>query len=157
MKNKRYKPRAFNGILFFSVLLIAIAATIQGALQTANAEGLVTYKYSDPKVTVLNQAISKHGSKALLNYPYHFRVFRMEGTIAIMSSPRSPDVPIYRVLDAIYPKLAGKPMDSPEFIAAEKQLAKYQGEARKIVLEQPGVSGTKWQLDLEWLEKRGIK
>jgi hypothetical protein len=157
MKYLRYNPGDLKIVLIFLVLLPTFAAIDLGAMQTANAESFAPYKYFDPKVAALNLATSKRGSKALLSYPYHFRVFRMEGTISVMSSPRSPGVPIYRVLEVIYPNLAGKSMDSPEFIAAEKQLAEIQDEARRIVIDQPGVSGTKWELDEEWLEKHGIK
>lgn len=47
-------------------------------------------------------------------------------------------------------------LDSPGFVAVEKELAKSQEEARQIVLAQPGVSGIKWALDHSWLKSHGI-
>ncbi|MFN3398224.1 MAG: hypothetical protein ACK4ZS_06785 [Sulfurimicrobium sp.] len=111
---------------------------------------------TDPKVAALNQAIEAKASPALRNYPYPFQVLRLEGTVAVMATPRSPAVPVYRMIGALYPSLAGKSPDNPDFVAAEKELAKAQSEARKIVLEQPGVTGVKWELDENWLISHGI-
>ena len=111
---------------------------------------------TDPKVAALNQAIEAKASPALRDYPYPFQVLRLEGTVAVMATPRSPAVPVYRMIGALYPALAGKSPDNPDFIAAEKELAKVQSEARKIVLEQPGVTEVKWELDQNWLISHGI-
>lgn len=106
---------------------------------------------SDPRVVALNQAIQANGSTALREYPYPFKVSRMEGAIAVMNTPRSPAVPVYRMIGAIDPALSGKSPDNPDFIAAEKKLAQVQSEARQIVLAQPGVTEVKWELDKNWL------
>jgi hypothetical protein len=106
---------------------------------------------SDPLVEALNQAIQANGSPELKKYPYPFRVLRMEGTAAVMSTPRSPAMPVYRMIRAIDPALSGKAPDNPDFIAAEKALAKVQSEARQIVLSQPEVTEVKWELDKDWL------
>lgn len=111
---------------------------------------------TDPKVAALNQAIEAKASPALRDYPYPFRVLRLEGAVAVMATPRSPEVPVYRMIGALYPSLAGKSPDNPDFVAAEKELSKAQSEARKIVLEQPGVTGVKWELDQNWLISNGI-
>ncbi|BCB28001.1 hypothetical protein SKTS_28870 [Sulfurimicrobium lacus] len=111
---------------------------------------------TDPKVAALNQAIEAKAGPALRDYPYPFQVLRLEGAVAVMATPRSPAVPVYRMIGALYPALAGKSPDNPDFVAAEKELAKAQSEARKIVLEQPGVSEVKWELDQNWLISHGI-
>ncbi len=111
---------------------------------------------TDPKVAAINQAIQEKGSPLLHDYPYPFRVLRLEGAVAVMATPRSPAVPVYHMIGALYPSLAGKAPDNPDFIAAEKELAQVQSEARKIVLEQPNVSGTKWELDRDWLISKNI-
>lgn len=110
----------------------------------------------DPRVEALNRAIETQASPVLRSYPYPFRVSRMDGTVAVMASPRSPQVPVGTMIGAIDPSLAGKSADDPDFIAAEKTLAQAQGEARKIVLAQPGVTGVKWELDRNWLMEHGI-
>ncbi|MBI5891137.1 MAG: glutamate-ammonia-ligase adenylyltransferase [Nitrosomonadales bacterium] len=106
---------------------------------------------SDPKVVQLNRAIQNTGSPALRDYPYSFSVVRLEGGTAVMGTPRSPEVPVYRMISAIYPYLSGKSPDNPDFIAAEKELAQVQSEARQIILGQPGVTSVKWELDRNWL------
>ena len=111
---------------------------------------------TDPKVAALNQAIHEKGSPALRDYPYPFRALRLEGTVAVMATPRSQAMPVYRMIGALYPTLAGKAPDNLDFIAAEKDLAKVQSEARQIVLAQPGVSEAKWELDENWLISHGI-
>ncbi len=111
---------------------------------------------TDPAVQVLNQAIQGRGSQTLQNYPYAFRVLRLENGVAIMATPRSPEVPVYRMIAAIYPNLAGKAPNDPDFVAAQKVLAEVQSEARQIVLDQPGISGVKWELDRNWLIAHGI-
>ena len=111
---------------------------------------------TDPRVAALNQAIQEKSSPALRDYLYQFRVLRLEGTVAVMATPRSSAVPVYRMIGALYPSLAGKAPDNPDFVAAEKELAKVQSEAKKIVLEQPGVAEVKWELDQNWLISHGI-
>jgi hypothetical protein len=111
---------------------------------------------TDPRVAALNQAIHEKGSPALRDYPYPFRALRMEGPVAVMATPRSPAMPVYRMIGLIYPALAGSAPDNPDFVSAEKELAKVQSEARQIVLDQHGVSGVKWELDQNWLIAHGI-
>lgn len=111
---------------------------------------------TDPAVALLNRAIEEKGSQALQNYPYAFRVLRKEDTVAVMSTPRSPAVPVYRMIGAIYPSLAGKGADNPDFVVAEKELAQVQAEARQIVITQANVSAVKWELDQNWLISHSI-
>ncbi len=112
---------------------------------------------TDPRVDALNQALIEIGSPALRNYPYSFRVISLEGGLAVMDSPRSFDVPVYRMIGALYPNLSSKAPNDPDFIAAEKELAQMQSEARTIVLRQPGVTGVKWELDRNWLIAHNIQ
>lgn len=111
---------------------------------------------TDPRVEALNRAIQENGSPALREYPYAFRVLRAEGSLAVMATPRSAEVPVYRMIGAIYPTLAGRAQNDVDFVAAEKELAKIQSEARQIVLDQPGISDVKWELDQNWLITHGI-
>ena len=112
---------------------------------------------TDPGVEALNQALNEIGSPALRNYSYSFRVISLEGGSAVMGSPRSFDVPVYRMIGALHPNLSGKAPNDPDFIAAEKELAQMQSEARTIVLRQPGVIGVKWELDRNWLIAHNIQ
>jgi hypothetical protein len=112
---------------------------------------------TDPKVDALNQAIQQTGSHALLDYPYEFRVTRLNAGEAIMGTPRSAEVPVYRMIGAIHPNLSGRSPNDPDFVAAEKEMAQIQSEARQIVLGQPGVTSMRWELDRNWLIANGIQ
>jgi hypothetical protein len=111
---------------------------------------------TDPRVDALNQALLKIGSPALQNFPYEFRVVRLDGGSAVLGTPRSFEVPVYRMIGALYPNLAGKATNDPDFVAAEKELAQIQSEARQIILGQPGVTSVKWELDRDWLIAHNI-
>jgi hypothetical protein len=112
---------------------------------------------TDPKVDALNQSIQQMGSPALRNYPYSFQVMRLDAGEALMGTPRSMEVPVYRMIGAIYPNLSGRSPNDPDFVAAEKEMAQIQSEARQIVLGQPGITGVKWELDRNWLLANGIQ
>jgi hypothetical protein len=112
---------------------------------------------ADPKVVALNEALEQVASPALRNYPYTFRVVRLEGESALMGTPRSYEMPVFRMIGTLYPNLAGKAPNHPDFIAAEKELAQMQSEARQIVLDQPGVGSVKWELDQSWLISHNIQ
>ena len=128
--------------------IILLAALLAG--------GILHWSSGDPKVDALNAAIKQNGSPALRDYPYQFRVLRLEGGVAIMTTPRSPQVPVYRMIRAIDPTVNPRDPNNPEFVAAEKALASVQTEARQIVLAQPGVTSVKWELDRNWLIDHGI-
>ncbi|MDD5059375.1 MAG: hypothetical protein PHQ60_16080 [Sideroxydans sp.] len=110
----------------------------------------------DPKVVALNRALHEAASPALRDFPYEFKVLRLDGETAVMSTPRSSEVPVYRMIGAIYPDLSGKASDNPDFVAAQMRLAGIQSEAREIVLKQPGVASVKWELDQNWLIAHNI-
>jgi hypothetical protein len=112
---------------------------------------------TDPKVDALNQALHELSSPALRDFPYAFGVVRLEGGAAVMGTPRSSEVPVYRMIGAIYPNLSGKAANDPDFVAAEKELAQIQSEARQIILKQPGVTSVKWELDRNWLIAHNIQ
>ncbi len=106
---------------------------------------------SDPKVVALNQALHESASPELRDFPYAFKVVRLEGEAAVMGTPRSSSMPVYRMIGALYPRLSGRDTTDPDFVAAQMALAKVQSEAREIVLKQPGVTQVKWELDQNWL------
>lgn len=132
------------------IIKILLAVFVLGAIYWF---GLRT----DPKVDALNQAIHEIGSPALQSYPYKFRVVRLDGDSAVMGTPRSPEVPVYRMIGAIYPNLSGRAPNDPDFVAAERELAQVQSEARQIVLSRHGVTGVKWELDQNWLIAHNIQ
>lgn len=111
----------------------------------------------NPQVGVLNAALETSASPALHSYAYHFKVLSVnEKGIVTLSTPRSPDMPIYRMISAIDPNLSGKNPNDPDFVHAEQQINDMQTQAAQIILMQPGIHGIKWQLDKNWLSEHGI-
>jgi hypothetical protein len=110
----------------------------------------------DARVRQLNDALAAQGSPLLKAYPYKFHVLRTVGSVAVLSTPRSFDVPAFHMLAVLYPDLDVKNPGNPVFVAAEKTLGAVQSEARTIVLSQPGISGVRWELDEPWLKAHSI-
>ncbi|NEX23246.1 hypothetical protein G3480_23605 [Thiorhodococcus mannitoliphagus] len=107
-----------------------------------------------PKVWELDEVLTS--DPTLVDYPYQFRVRSLDNGTAIISTPRSFDIPAIRFLEIINPKLAGKAQDDPEMIAAQQDLIDHQKRAMGLILAQPGVDTVDWQLDTQWLADHGI-
>ena len=105
----------------------------------------------------LTRAIETQGSEALKAYPYQFRVLKVVGDTAYLSTPRNTEVPAFRTLGVLFPELNTKDPNNPAFIAAQQQLGAVQSEARAIVLAQPGIKDVRWELDREWLASHYIE
>ena len=111
----------------------------------------------DGQTRALNSALEAKASPALKDYPYPFHVIRVDGKTAVMSTPRNFDVPAFRVLGMLYPKVNVKDANNPEFVALQQELGKVQGEAMSIILAQPGIAEVRWELDRAWLQQHGIE
>ncbi len=111
----------------------------------------------DSRTRALNSLLETKGSAQLKAYPYTFQVLRVEGNSAVMSTPRNFQSPAFRFLGAIYPDINVKDHNNPAFIEVEKLLGRVQDEAKDIVLAQPGITEVRWELDRNWLRRRGIE
>jgi hypothetical protein len=89
-------------------------------------------------------------------YPYRFRALEIQGRTAVMSSPRSTDLPAVRFLAIIKPNLARKSEQDPDMIAAQKELGALQSRVRELVLSRPDIDKVRWRLDRQWYASRGI-
>ena len=76
----------------------------------------------------LTRAIETQGSEALKAYPYKFRVLKVVGDTAYLSTPRNTEVPAFKALGALFPELNTKDPNNPAFIAAQQRLASVQGD-----------------------------
>jgi len=92
----------------------------------------------------------------LAAYPYRFQVLAVQGRTAVLSSPRSPELPAVRFLALLQPALAGKEPNDPALVAAEKDLAAHQGRARELVLADPDIDIVRWRVDRGWYAERGV-
>lgn len=111
----------------------------------------------DPQTRELNNALTREASQKLKDYPYQFQVLRVEGKTAVMTTPRNFDVPAFRMLGVLYPDINVKDANNPAFIAVERLLGQMQDEAKGIVLAQPGIEQVRWELDKQWLRRKGIE
>lgn len=110
----------------------------------------------DSRARDINAAIEAQGSAALRNYPYKFRVVRVTGDTAVLSTPRNVKVPAMRFLKVIHPEIDTLNANDPAFIAVEKELAAVQTEVMDLARAQPGIRSVQWELDKAWLAKNGI-
>jgi hypothetical protein len=107
-----------------------------------------------PRVWEINEMLESDA--ALSDYPYEFRVVSLDDGVAVLSTPRSFDVPAIRFLEIIRPDLAGKAQDDPAMLAAQQALMDHQKRAQGLVLAQPGVERVDWRLDVKWLAAHGV-
>jgi hypothetical protein len=110
----------------------------------------------DERSRELNQIIEAKGSSELKAYPYQFRVIRVEGNIAVMTTPRNFDVPAFHFIGVIHPEIDVKNASDPAFIAAQTTLGMMQSEASRLIGSQPGIKSVRWELDKKWLVAHGI-
>ncbi len=93
----------------------------------------------------------------LSSYPYQFRLRSLEKGVAVLSTPRSFEVPAMRFLEIIHPNLATKSQDDPAMVAAQQELIDHQKRAMGLMLAQPDVQSVDWQLDTQWLADHGVQ
>lgn len=120
-----------------------LAAVALGAI------ALWRVRQPSPRLERLNHVLNLKADASLLNYPYPFRVVRLDNTTAIMATPSI--VPSAAVVDAIVPSLRGQPATNSAVINAEKTLVHMQQEARRIILSQPQITAVQWRVDATWL------
>lgn len=108
-----------------------------------------------PQVWEINDMLE--ADPELADYPYPFRVKRLDDDVAIISTPRNFQVPAIRFLELIHPELAGLAQDDPKVIAAQQDLIDHQKRAQNLVLAQPEVERVDWELDVQWLADHGVQ
>jgi hypothetical protein len=110
--------------------------------------------YEPPEVRHLNGLLE--ADSELESFPYQFRVIAVRNGIATMHTPRSAAVPVVRVIGILYPHLAGRSADSPDFQQAQLELARIQKRAKQIVISDPAIKTVHWSLDRNWLTGHGV-
>lgn len=110
--------------------------------------------YVPADVRALNQALSQDAY--LADYPYPFRVLRIENATATMSSPRSANVSVPEIIAAIDPSLDGIDLTDERYQTAQQALADHQAHAHELVVSDPDIARVTWELDEIWLRKQGV-
>jgi hypothetical protein len=109
----------------------------------------------DPRVWKLNDRLEQDPEIAA--YPFPFRVLEIRNGVAVVASPRSPQVSVIRFLGVIDPGLRNADPDSPAAVTAQKKLASVQGRVRKLVEAEPDIQRVSWRLDADWLAGHGVQ
>ncbi|MEQ5834607.1 hypothetical protein EB809_00435 [Marinobacter sp. R17] len=86
----------------------------------------------------------------LSSYPYQFRVLRVEGDTAIMSSPRSYEVSTQDALRTLFPSMRSLSDDHRDWQRAEREFAHLQAHAGNLVLADDRIDKIRWELDENW-------
>ena len=109
----------------------------------------------DPRVWKINDRLEQDPEIAA--YPFPFRVLEIRNGVAVVASPRSPQVSVIRFLGVIDPGLRNADPDSPAAVTAQKKLASVQGRVRKLVEAEPDIQRVSWRLDADWLAGHGVQ
>ncbi|MEQ6884303.1 hypothetical protein [Salicola sp. Rm-C-2C1-2] len=99
-------------------------------------------------VVELNEKLRQQS--ALADYPYPFRVLRVEGDTAVMSTLRSTRIDTALAMRELFPDLERTPATSPDLLRAEQEYARLQAQASKTVTTSPGIQRVRWELDENW-------
>lgn len=110
--------------------------------------------YIPADVRAVNQRLNN--DQSLADYPYQFRVLRIDNGKAYISSPRSANVSVLEIIRVIYPELADVSVTDERFQEAQKELVEHQALAHVLVMSAPEVSSVGWQLDEAWLRNNGV-
>jgi hypothetical protein len=92
----------------------------------------------------------------IASYPYPFRVLEINKTTAVMSSPRSREMPALRFITLIKPRLKNLDDQDPKLVEAQKELAAIQSKVRKLVLSREDIERVSWRIDKAWYAEKGI-
>jgi len=109
----------------------------------------------DPRVWEINDRLEQDAE--ISAYPFPFRVLEINKGIAVVASPRSPQVPVMHFLGILDPALRNADPDLPAAVAAQKELAGIQGRVRKLVEAEPDIERVSWRVDADWLAAHGVQ
>ena len=132
-----------KGTKIYALVLITICVGLMFA-----------FFYQPARVRELNQKLENRAE--IRNFPYHFKVLRINQGIATINSPISTDVPCGKVIGLIFPQVKGLSILSDDYQQAREQLAQVQTEIEKSILSEPDIRQVKWQLDRGWLIQNGV-
>lgn len=109
---------------------------------------------NDGRVDELNAMLE--ADPTLRDYPYQFRVFRLDGDVAVMGTPRNAEVPVMQFLRTAFPELSKTTVDDPAMMAAQDVLARTQVHAQDLVQGELDVASVRWELDERWFNEKGV-
>lgn len=91
------------------------------------------------------------------SYAYPFRVLRIEGDTAVMTTLRSAETSTRHALEKLYPELQSVNESHRDWQRAEREYAQLQARASQIVLASKEVDRVRWELDEHWYHLQNMK
>ncbi|MAA66065.1 MAG: hypothetical protein CL581_14980 [Alteromonadaceae bacterium] len=107
------------------------------------------------EVITLNDRLQEDA--ALKEYPYLFRVLRVDGDTAIMSSPRSFDISTREALKTLFPGMRSLSDNHRDWQRAERQFAHLQARAGTLITLDSRIDRVRWELDENWYHLAEMK
>lgn len=136
------------GLDRFTKRYLAALAVVAAALLAWWIGGL------DSRVNELNDIL--RSDPTLSSYPYEFKVISLKNGEAVMSSPRSAQVPVMQFLRIVYPELNNAGVTDDAMMAAQDALAGVQSHAAALVKRQRDVDSIRWEIDRTWYAYHGV-
>ena len=100
---------------------------------------------------------SLRADPSIANYVYPFRVLRIEGETAVMTTLRSTGTSTRQALETLFPPLQSVNDSHRDWQRAEREYAKLQARASEIVLARDNISRVRWELDEHWYHLQSMK
>ena len=110
--------------------------------------------YVPAEVRELNQQLQ--ADTYLADYPYQFKVLRIENGKAFVTTPRSASVSVPEIIAVLDPTLDGVSIEDERYQKAQQGLADRQAHVHQKVVSDPEITGVYWELDEDWLRKHGV-
>jgi hypothetical protein len=126
-----------------------------GVLTAVILSGVIVWLFTlDFRLAEIDEMLQQ--DQEIAAYPYKFHALEIQGTTAVISTPRSTALPAVKFLGMIKPGLANKSEQDPAVIEAQKALGKLQSKIKKLVLARSDIDRVMWRLDKEWYANRGL-
>jgi len=127
-----------------------------GVLAAIALPTLVAWLLSlDPRVWEINDRLAQ--DPEISAYPFPFRALEIRNSVAVVASPRSPQVSVMRFLGIVDTDLRNADPDSPAAVAAQEKLADIQGRVRNLIEAEPDIDRVSWRVDVDWFAAHGVQ
>lgn len=106
---------------------------------------------------VINLNNTLRDDPRLESYVYPFRVLRIEGDTAVMTTLRSTGTSTRQALEALFPPLQSVNDSHRDWQRAEREYAQLQARASEIILGHEDIARVRWELDEHWYHLQKMK
>ena len=142
---EEYREPSFDRFaqIYLVVLLTLIGAGV-----------LFFWQAHDERLTPLNERLAADAQLAA--YPYTFEVQELDGSIAVVSSPHAAGLSVIHFLRTAFPEMRAATFSDPGVEAGQIQLMNMHSRVERLLVDDPNVSGVRWEVDEGWYRRRGV-